>query len=78
MKHGEKIEDCFTRVLDIVYQIKMLGEEFPDKMVVIKIHRSLTPRFTNVVSSIIEAKNLSTLIVDELCDSLKSHESILD
>ncbi|XP_039137127.1 uncharacterized protein LOC120274664 [Dioscorea cayenensis subsp. rotundata] len=78
MKHGEKIEDFSTRVLDIVYQIKVLGEEFPEKKVVTKILRSLTPRFTNVVSSIVEAKNLSTLTVDELCGSLRSHESILN
>ncbi|XP_039135312.1 uncharacterized protein LOC120272535 [Dioscorea cayenensis subsp. rotundata] len=78
MKHGEKIEDYITRVLDVVYQIKMLGEEFPDKTVVTKILRSLTPRFTNVVSSIVEAKDLNTLAIDALCGSLRSHESILN
>lgn len=78
MKHGERIEDYNTRVLDIVYQIRMLGEEFAEKTVVTKILRSLTTCFTNVVWSIVEAKNLNTLIVNERCSSLKSHESILN
>lgn len=47
-------------------------------MVVTKILRNLTRRFTNIVSSIVEAKNLNTLTVDELCGLLKSHESILN
>ncbi|XP_039122119.1 uncharacterized protein LOC120258749 [Dioscorea cayenensis subsp. rotundata] len=58
--------------------IKMLREEFPYKTVVTKILRSLTPRFTNVVSSIVEAKDLNTLAIDALCGSLRSHESILN
>lgn len=45
---------------------------------VIKILRGLTPQFTNVVSSIVEVKNLNKLTVDEFSGSLKSHESILN
>lgn len=45
---------------------------------VAKILKSLTPRFSQVVHSIIEAKDLSTLVVDELSSSLKDHESILN
>ncbi|XP_039134294.1 uncharacterized protein LOC120271681 [Dioscorea cayenensis subsp. rotundata] len=38
----------------------------------------LSPKFKHVVSSIIKAKDLSTLTVDELSGSLKGHESRLD
>lgn len=55
----------------------MLGEEFPERDVVAKILRSLAPNFKHVVSSIIEAKDLSKLTVEELGGSLKGHESML-
>lgn len=78
MNHGETIQDFMSRVLDFIYRIRMVEKDLLKKVVVLKILRSLNPRFTHVVSSIIEAKNLNTLIVDELSGSLKSHESILN
>lgn len=78
IKHAEKIQDFVSRVLDVVYHIKMMKEKLSEKAVVAKILRSLTPRFTHVVSSIIEVKNLNTLTIDKLSGSLKSHESILN
>lgn len=66
MKSGEKIQDFISRVLDVVYQIRVLGEDVPESTVVGKILRSLTPKFTHVVSSIVEAKNLATLTIEEL------------
>ncbi|XP_039117654.1 uncharacterized protein LOC120253383 [Dioscorea cayenensis subsp. rotundata] len=77
MKHAENVQDYITRVLDIVYRIRLLEEEVPDKVVVSKILRSLAPRFKHVVSSIIEAKDLKTLSVEVLSGSLKTHESML-
>lgn len=67
-----------SRVLDIIYSIRMLEEELPEKAVVVKILRNLTLKFTLVVSSIIGEKNLNTLTVDELNGSLKSQEFILN
>lgn len=55
----------------------MLDEQLPEKTVVAKMLISLTPRFTHV-SSIIKAKNLNALTLDELSSSLKSNESILN
>lgn len=78
MKMGEKIQDFVSRILDIVYHLKILNEQVPEKTVVVKIPRSLTPRFVNAVLSIIAAKNMSLLKVEELSGSLESHELILD
>ncbi|XP_039115501.1 uncharacterized protein LOC120250763 [Dioscorea cayenensis subsp. rotundata] len=78
MKQGECVQDFITRVLDIAYQIRMMKEALPQKTVVSKILRSLTPRFSLVVHSIIEAKDLTTLTVEQLSSSLKNHESILN
>lgn len=77
MKNGEKIQEFISRVLDIVYKIRALGEKVPEHAVVGKILRSLTPDFKHVVSSIVEAKDLSTLTVEELGGSLKGHEAII-
>lgn len=40
--------------------------------------RSLSPKFSHVVSLIVEAKDLSKMIVDELSSSLKGHEGWVD
>lgn len=77
MKNGEKISDYISKVLDVVYQIGMLGEDVPKHMVVIKILRGLIHDFKHVVSSIVEAKDLRKLIVEELSSSLKSYKAIL-
>lgn len=78
MKPGESIQDYISRVLDIVYQIRMLKEEVPVKMVVSKVLRSLTLRFMHFVHFIVKAKNLNTLTIDELTSFLKSHKSLLN
>lgn len=78
MKSGESIQDYVSRVLTLVYHIRALGEELNEQTVVEKILRSLTPKFCHVVSSIIEAKDLSALGVKELSGSLKGHEGRLD
>ncbi|XP_039128947.1 uncharacterized protein LOC120265102 [Dioscorea cayenensis subsp. rotundata] len=75
---GESVHDFVSRVLDIVYQLRALKQELPQKTVVSKILRSLTPRFSQAVHSIIEAKDLNTLIVKQLSGSLKNHEAILN
>lgn len=77
MKNGEKVQDLITRILDIVYQIRNLGEEILEQGVVGKILRSLTSDYKHIVSSIVEAKDLSKLTVEELSSSLKNHEPIL-
>ena len=78
MKSGEPVQDFISRILDVVYQVRTLGDTLTEQAVVSKILRSLTPKFNHVVSSIIEARNLTTLSVDELSGSLEGHESILN
>lgn len=56
MKLGESVEDYMSRVIDILYRMRMLKEDVPVKTVVSKMFRSLTPRFMHVVHSIMEAK----------------------
>jgi hypothetical protein len=51
------------------------GETMPDTKVVEKVLRTLTERFTYVVVSIEESKDVSAMTIDELQSSLVVHEA---
>ncbi|XP_039135767.1 uncharacterized protein LOC120273196 [Dioscorea cayenensis subsp. rotundata] len=53
-------------------------QELSDPTIIGKILRSLTLKFSHVVSSIIESKDMSSLTVKELSGSLGGHEGRLD
>ncbi|KAL0455689.1 UNVERIFIED_CONTAM: hypothetical protein Slati_0908100 [Sesamum latifolium] len=74
MKENKSILDYFTRVLVVVNQMKWLGEKLTDVRVVEKILRSLNERFNHVVVAIDEAKDIESMSIDELNESLVAHE----
>ncbi|XP_039118267.1 uncharacterized protein LOC120254186 [Dioscorea cayenensis subsp. rotundata] len=76
-KNREKVQEYISRVLDIVYKIRVLGETLVEQEVVFKIMRTLTPYCCYVVSSILKGNDIKTLTVEKLSGSLKSHEAIL-
>ncbi|XP_039123328.1 uncharacterized protein LOC120259937 [Dioscorea cayenensis subsp. rotundata] len=78
IKNRESMQDYISRVLTTAYHIQALGEELDEKAIVGKILHNLSPKFCHVVSSIVEAKDLSILMIDELSGSLKGHEGRLD
>lgn len=78
LKSGESIENYVSRVLIVLYHIRAPREVLSEQEVVGNILRSLTPKFSHLVSSIIEAKDLSALSVEELSGSLKGHEGRLN
>ncbi|XP_039146896.1 uncharacterized protein LOC120284169 [Dioscorea cayenensis subsp. rotundata] len=61
-----------------IVAIRQLGDTLTDQTVVGRVLRSLTPRFHHVVSSIIEAQDLTTLTVEQLGGSLHAHEARLN
>ena len=75
MTNGESIADFLSRAMAIVSQMCTYGEKISDETIVAKVLRSLTPKFDHVVATIEEAKDLSTLSVDELMGSLQAHEA---
>ena len=75
---SESISDFFTRVTKLVNQIKTCGESLTIRAGVLKILRSLAPKFNHVVVSIEESKGMSTLSKEELQEMLESHEQRMD
>lgn len=62
-------------MLAIVNQIRGLGYELKDDEVASKVMRSLSSRFDHVVTSIVEAIDVSQLSLNELSGSLQAHEA---
>lgn len=74
MKEGELVKDFFSRVAEIINQIKSCGDAVPEKKVVEKILRSLPQKFEHIVAVITETRDLSKLTQYELMGSLEAHE----
>ena len=74
MKNNEGVQEYISRVLGVINQLRVYGDPLKDQTVVSKVLRSLPGRFDHIVAAIEEAKNLSTLTLDELNGSLQAHE----
>ncbi|XP_076890504.1 uncharacterized protein LOC143541614 [Bidens hawaiensis] len=74
MKNNETILEYFGKVLSIANQMRSNGEVTEDVKVVEKIMRTLSEKYTYVVVSIEESKNVEEMTIDELQSSLVVHE----
>ncbi|XP_028105171.1 uncharacterized protein LOC114304192 [Camellia sinensis] len=77
MKPDENISQMFTRFIDIINSLKSLGKTYTNVEIVRKVLRSLPKSWENKVIAVIEARDLSTLSLDELMGSLLTHEIIM-
>ena len=73
MKEDEGVAEYVSRV-EAVVKLGRNGETLPACRVVEKILRSLTDDFENIVCAIEESKDLITLSVEELAESIEAHE----
>ncbi|XP_021755931.1 uncharacterized protein LOC110721111 [Chenopodium quinoa] len=74
IKDNDLVKDYFSRIIEIVNQMKSYGEEISDEKIVKKILVSLNDKFDNIVTIIEETKDLSNITVEQLMGSLESHE----
>ena len=74
MKETENVEEYFNRVVSIVNQLKVNGEQLSDQRIIEKILQSMTQKYEHVVVAIEESKDLSSLSLEALLGSLQSHE----
>ena len=70
LKEGGKVKDYSSKLMEIVNQIRLLGEDFPDHCVVEKILVSLTERFEPKISAIEESHDLKSITIVELLSKL--------
>lgn len=77
IRNNEGVHDYITRVMELVTQIRALGDTIPETMAMEKLLRSLGPRFNHVITAIEESKDPTKLIMDEVSGSLLAHEARL-
>ncbi|KAL0318435.1 UNVERIFIED_CONTAM: Retrovirus-related Pol polyprotein from transposon TNT 1-94 [Sesamum angustifolium] len=74
MKDSETIDEYYTKVRELVNQLKAYGEDIPEKRVVEKLLISVTEKYDPIVTTIGETKDITSLTVTELVGSLEAYE----
>ncbi|GAV90671.1 UBN2 domain-containing protein, partial [Cephalotus follicularis] len=77
MHDNESISDMFIRFTTIINSLKNLGKSYSNQELVRKILRCLPKSWTPKVTTIEEAKDLSTLPLEQLLGSLMTHETTM-
>ncbi|GKV49445.1 hypothetical protein SLEP1_g56196 [Rubroshorea leprosula] len=70
----ESIQDMYTRLNDIVTNLKALGKVYPSQEVVRKVLRSLPKNWEAKKTAIEESKDLNTLKLEDLIGKLMTYE----
>ncbi|EOX93870.1 Cysteine-rich RLK (RECEPTOR-like protein kinase) 8 [Theobroma cacao] len=73
-KEEESIKDYNDKVMKMVNQLRLLGEELNEMRIVNKILVSLPEKFESRISSLEDSKDLSTLTMTELCQRSQAQE----
>ena len=74
MKDDESVKDYSGRLMDVVNQMRLLGEAFTDQKVVEKIMISVPQKFEVKISAIEESCDLQSLTIAELTSKLHAQE----
>lgn len=74
MMEDETITEFNSRICDISNEFFALGEKMSEEKLVRKVLRSLPKRFIYKVTAIEEAKDISTMKLEELMGSLRTFE----
>jgi len=74
MEEEETISQYFDKVINLTDQMTRNGENVTDVMKFEKVLRTLTPRFDHIVVALEESKDLDSMKIEELQESLEAHE----
>ena len=74
MEEEETISQYFDKVINLTDQMTRNGENVTDVIKVEKFIRTLTPRFDHIVVALEESKDLDSMKIEELQESLEAHE----
>ncbi|GAU25734.1 hypothetical protein TSUD_216650 [Trifolium subterraneum] len=74
MDENESIAEYFNKITNITNQMKSCGSTVSDGDMVEKVIGTLSSKFDYIIVSIMEAKDVSTMKLEELQCSLESHE----
>ena len=74
MSDDESFDEFYAKLNDIVNSTYKLGEIYDQPKIVRKILKSLTEDFRPKVNTISESKDVDSIPVDELVESLQSYE----
>ena len=72
MKDSETVKEYSDRLLNIANNVRLLGSKFPDSRLVQKILVTVPERFEATISSLENSKDLSTISLAELLNSLQA------
>ncbi|WJZ96236.1 hypothetical protein VitviT2T_014941 [Vitis vinifera] len=74
MKDNESVKDYSSKLMDVVNQMRLLGEAFTDQKVVEKIMVSVSQKLEAKISAIEESYDLQSLTIAELTNKLHAQE----
>lgn len=78
MKEEESIADFNGRVCDLANELFILGERIPEQRLIRNVLRSLPKRFEMKAAAISEARDLTTMKLEELMGSLRTYKMSLE
>ena len=74
IKDSESIKEYMNIVMNVVNQIRLLGDEFPESRIVEKVLVTLPERFESKISLLENSKDLLKLSLSELANALQGVE----
>ncbi|XP_047163745.1 uncharacterized protein LOC124833332 [Vigna umbellata] len=77
MKESETIKEYYSRIKEIVSQVRAYGENIIDKKIFEKIVISIPQKYDAIATAIEQTKDLATLSVIQLMGSLEAYEQRL-
>ncbi|XP_022887734.1 uncharacterized protein LOC111403452 [Olea europaea var. sylvestris] len=78
MKELETAKDYYSRIDEIVNQLRSYGDDVPEKKVVGKILITYTEKYDPIIAAIEESKDIDELTAAESMGSLEAHEKRLE